>query len=212
MSTVATPAATDQGVKGRGDVTVIGTDPSTGWDVVTAFSGHGTVVVPRRSTRGQLSLLFVQPNRHAIENVATLEFPRGGADQGESSAVAAAREMVEETGIWTEPQRLRKVGTIHPDTGILSNTVDVYVSTVQEGAQEDPEDGVELVWLSYGEVLGAITAGKITCGITLASLALLTTAGLDRMPWRDRAGAAHVVNAGGSSPPSYRDCPPAHAP
>lgn len=132
---------------------------------------EGAVVIPV----GPAGYAFVTSYRYPIQ-AASLEFPRGAGEDKESLAAAAARELREETGLVCES--LESLGVIHADTGILAAPVHVYVAEVDVAAAEEArpeamESLTEPVWVTPEELPQWLAQGRITCGITLAALALL---------------------------------------
>ncbi|GAA1522405.1 NUDIX hydrolase [Streptomyces albidochromogenes] len=140
------------------------------------WSGGGVVIVPV----GPEGFAFVPTYRYSIGGVS-LEFPRGGCEADEDPAVAAARELREETGFDCAPSALRPLGVIHADTGLIESGVHVFAaevgSTGSAGARpvaepEAMESVAEPVWASRTEVVKWLQSGSVTCGVTLAALAL----------------------------------------
>lgn len=143
---------------------------------ITAGTGMGVVAVPYASYRGLAYLGLVRQYRYPVGEF-TLEFPRGGSD--DLSLAEAARELIEETGL--EPVGATLLGTIRPDTGLLDTTVAVWRTThVLKNLHSDhveDETGATVRWYSHGEISGLVRSGKISCSITLASLALIEHSG-----------------------------------
>ncbi|MCX0247723.1 NUDIX hydrolase [Streptomyces drozdowiczii] len=132
---------------------------------------EGAVVVPV----GPAGYAFVSHYRYPIQ-AASLEFPRGSSEDEEGLAAAAVRELREETGLVCAS--LRPLGTIHADTGILAAPIRVYaaevdVATAESAEPEAMESLTEPVWVTPEDLPGWLAEGRITCGITLAALALL---------------------------------------
>ncbi|MEH0110626.1 NUDIX hydrolase [Tersicoccus sp. MR15.9] len=142
------------------------------YNTVTVAEGNGVVAVPTTRWRGLGYVGLVEQYRYPLGR-ATLEFPRGGSLDG--SFEEAARELVEETGLVATTGR--KLGVVHPDTGILTNEVSVWLTSHETGtlhpAHVEPETGARFRWFGVGEFDGLIANGKITCGITLAAFAML---------------------------------------
>jgi 8-oxo-dGTP pyrophosphatase MutT (NUDIX family) len=134
-----------------------------------AWSQEGVAIVPT----GPDGFAFVPTYRYPIADVS-LEFPRGGCEKGEPPADAAARELLEETGYACES--LRPLGVIHAETGLIESRVHVFAAQVGTGASaaspEAMESVTEPVWVSSEEILTLIQKGSVTCGVTLAALAL----------------------------------------
>lgn len=152
-------------------------DPATGYAIVTSGKGEGAVAVARRNFRGRSLFAFVSQHRHTLGRT-TLELPRGGSEAGESLTAAAARELTEETGYDITADRVRLLGVIRPDTGILDTRVAVCFAGVSGEPDRVAEDGIETVWLDQGEINGAIMTGRIECGITIAAWAMVGAHGL----------------------------------
>lgn len=140
------------------------------------WSHSGVVIVPM----GPDGLAFVPTYRYPIGEVS-LEFPRGGCEADEDPAVAAVRELREETGFACAPSALRPLGVIHAETGLIESDVHVFAAEVHPtgsaGAPsaaepEAMESVAEPVWASRTEVVKWLQSGSVTCGVTLAALAL----------------------------------------
>ena len=161
------------------------TEHTTGYDLVTFPNPAGAVVVPRRNARGEAYFGFVTQFRHTTLS-ETLEFPRGGAKEGETHLEAAARELAEETGHIVEPERGIDLGEIWPDTGILRSDVRASLFTITglPGVPnpDETEGDIQFRWLSVGHVLGAIAANRVVCGMTLSAWAKVTARHLDIVP------------------------------
>lgn len=140
---------------------------------VTSGAGLGVLAVPFVNYRGSAYIGLVRQYRYPI-GYHTLEFPRGGSLT--LGLEEAARELAEETGL--QYRSATRVGTLRPDTGLLTTEVAVW-KTVHQATDIRPdhiehETGATVHWFSHGEVLGMIAGGKITCGMTLAAFALMT--------------------------------------
>ncbi|MFO0596920.1 MAG: NUDIX hydrolase [Myxococcaceae bacterium] len=103
----------------------------------------------------------------------TLEIPGGMTDPGEDPAVAAARELEEETGF--RPDRLTAIGTSHPNPAILNNRLHSFLAEgcvkVSEGHLDGSED-IELVLAPKAQVRELIARGEISHSLVLAALFL----------------------------------------
>jgi 8-oxo-dGTP pyrophosphatase MutT (NUDIX family) len=73
-------------------------------------------------------LLALQP-RYAV-GVLAWETPRGTVEEDENFITAAVREVWEETGISIPSERLKSLGTIHADSGILSVKTEAYFANL----------------------------------------------------------------------------------
>jgi 8-oxo-dGTP pyrophosphatase MutT (NUDIX family) len=142
------------------------------YSVITSGTGMGVIAIPFANFHGQPYLGMVRQYRYPVKEF-TLEFPRGGSK--DLSLSEAARELAEETGLTVASAR--QLGTIWPDTGILSTEVAVWKTNhdskgLKPGHVED-ETGVHVHWHTHGEIIGLMRRGQIRCGMTLAALALI---------------------------------------
>lgn len=78
--------------------------------------------------------------RHSYVGSETWMLPGGGVQRGEDAAVAAAREVLEETGIL--PTAIRLHGEFLDTTRGARNHISIYIG---EGASEPQCDGREIV-------------------------------------------------------------------
>lgn len=151
------------------------------YSTITSGTGLGVIAIPFVNFRGTPHLGLVRQYRYPVGQF-TLEFPRGGSD--DLSLDEAARELIEETGLDFTSGTL--LGTLRPDTGILTTEVAVWktvhgIEHLRPGFVED-ETGAKIEWYSFGQVTGMVRNGKITCGMTLAALAMLQTGGYMNCP------------------------------
>lgn len=119
--------------------------------------------------------LFVQVRRAAHDMQVFIELPRGYGEAGESSLDAAIRELYEETGFKATAQQLEKLGSVQPNSAILSATVDVYLAKVSLPQRlKAPDDEVEkLIFVAKSSIGDYFSSGKISDGFTLSAFALL---------------------------------------
>jgi len=119
-------------------------------------------------------IVFVKNKRYAVGNKVLLELPRGYGDNGESSVEAAKRETQEETGYQLPVCSFTKVGSIHPNSGILSSEIDVFVVLTSENPvfKIDTEEIDEVLTIPISSIAQKIKNGEITDGFTLSALTL----------------------------------------
>lgn len=128
--------------------------------------------MPKSTLKGDLpvSVLALNENKEVLVLVifrhATrdweIEAPRGGCNSNETSLEAAARELREETGY--EPKSLEFLTTIATDSGILSNSLNLFVATGLEQKnieREDEEAIIECLFLSKNELKEAFSKGYL---------------------------------------------------
>jgi ADP-ribose pyrophosphatase len=117
--------------------------------------------------------VFVKVNRPAHQ-LELIEAPRGYGDSGETSELCAVREVREETGYVFDVLDLEYLGSVRPNSAILSSVLPVYLI---ESSEEPPmvpvDDEVsEVIYIPKKDIHAAIAEGRVTDGITLSALAL----------------------------------------
>lgn len=141
------------------------------YSIVHQGIGLGAVAIPFTSYRGIGYIGLARQYRYPLGR-ETVEFPRGGTKNLESAE--AAREVVEEMGF--NPSTMKYLGSINPDSGLLSSKVGAWVAFAPSGALTkkyvESETGLRSEWVTEGAFEGMVLNGHITCGITLAAYAL----------------------------------------
>lgn len=141
------------------------------YNVVSMSEAKGALIIPVAFRRGIPYFGLVNQYRYPIKS-ESVEFPRGGADK--INAEGAEVEIYEELG--QPSKRLDLVGTMRPDTGILSTEVGIWVALMDQSVLDlDHEEGITGLrpnWVSEADLIGMIANGKITCGMTLAAYTL----------------------------------------
>lgn len=106
-------------------------------------------------------VVLVKQWRHGTRSV-TLEIPGGLVDEGESPAVAAAREVREETGY--RGDSTVELGVVEPNPAFLNNLCYTYLiencQAVGELEMDDGED-IEVVLVPLEEIPELIESGEI---------------------------------------------------
>ncbi len=132
--------------------------------VIYTPPGAGAVVTDEH---GRVLLLW----RHRfITGTWGWEIPIGRAEPGEDLAVAAAREVEEETG-W-RPGQLEPLLRVEPTPGISTSVHHLYRShsATWTGAPVDDFESSRVEWVPLDTIPGLINAGQISSGTTLAAL------------------------------------------
>jgi ADP-ribose pyrophosphatase len=149
---------------------------------VVRHPGAVTVIAVRDDDK----LVMVRNRRVAVDRWL-VEFCAGKLERGEDPAIAASRELEEETGYRAE--RLLKLGAFFTTPGFSDEIMHVFVaSKLTPVAQRlEPGEELEVVVMDRSELEAAVATGAITDGKTLGAYLL----------WMLRGSTG--ANAGGSS-------------
>jgi len=114
--------------------------------------------------------IFVESYRKPLDEVV-VEVPRGYGEEGESSLESALREAYEETGYEIDRKDIIKLGTVHPNSGILSSELDIYFANVASESKTKGSDDevIGIVKVDKDEVDEMIANGKIKDSFSLAA-------------------------------------------
>jgi len=110
------------------------------------------IVLPVLETLQGKKFVMVRQWRHGAQSLS-LEFPGGVFEPGEDPEVAAAREMLEETGY--KPGTMRKIGEFNPNPAIMSNRTHFFLAEdlIDTGNKElDIDEYVETELVSVDAV------------------------------------------------------------
>jgi 8-oxo-dGTP pyrophosphatase MutT (NUDIX family) len=114
-------------------------------------------------------IVLVEQYRHGIDAI-TLEIPGGLVDPGEDPMLAAARELLEETGYaGGEPELL---GRVYPNPAIQDNVCSSYLvrdARPVAPPQLDPGEDIAVVTVSRGELPELLRRGRIRHSLVLSA-------------------------------------------
>jgi len=114
-------------------------------------------------------MLFVRQYRYAYGEVV-LEIPAGKLSPGEEPALAAQRELAEETGI--QAARMELLFTLYPTPGYTNEKI--YVYRAWEGEQEaaHPDDGefVDAEFIPLSKVKEMLENGELKDAKTIVAV------------------------------------------
>lgn len=125
----------------------------------------GAAVLCKRN--GKIAL--VRQFRYAYRE-EVLEIPAGKLNPGEDPALAAARELEEETGLVAE--KLEPLMVLYPTPGYTNEKIYLYEAVgVHAGKQHlDEDEFLNVVYLPEAEVSARILGGEIRDAKTVAAL------------------------------------------
>jgi ADP-ribose diphosphatase len=127
----------------------------------------GVAILPVRKEEFGLVKIY----RHAVSEYGW-EVPRGFIDENETVKDAAIRELKEETGLICNKDRLKYLGTICPEPGVISAKVNIYQAVINDDEQIDRElelGHIEFNWFRDEEILKLIKTQQINDATTLAT-------------------------------------------
>lgn len=114
-------------------------------------------------------IAFVRQHRYPMDR-DLLELPAGKLDRGEDPAVAAARELEEETGYRAE--QLEHVCSYYTSPGFCDELLHFYFAhrLQHHGANPEFDEDLELEFLSLENALSMVRDGTIQDGKTILAL------------------------------------------
>ena len=119
-------------------------------------------------------VVLIEQFRHGAEEII-LEIPGGMVDEDEAPEIAAARELLEETGYSSD--ELIFLGKSLPNPAIQNNTIYHYLAKNAEKTAEttfDEHESVITKLVSRAEIEKLIQSGEITHSLVLAAFYFLS--------------------------------------
>ncbi len=117
------------------------------------------------------NVLLVRQYRLAAED-ALLEVPAGMVDEGEDIAVAAQRELREETGYRAE--QMQRLTGFFVSPGFCTEFVHVFLARglVEDALDADEDEDIRLERIPLAEAVRLVTSGEIRDGKSIVGLLL----------------------------------------
>ena len=127
-----------------------------------------TMVVPEMADG---RLVLTRQHRYLLQR-PSLEFPAGGLAKGLAPLANARRELREETGY--EAESWSKIGEFAPHNGASNEICHLFVARglTLVGAQPEPTEELEVLYLTLEELGDRIALGEVWDGQTIAAFAL----------------------------------------
>ena len=114
------------------------------------------MVVPVLETPRGREFVMVRQWRHGARELS-VEFPGGVLEKDEDAAIAAARELREETGY--SAGRIEKLGVFNPNAAIMSNRIHFFLASDLKSPLEqelDEDEYVEVEIIPWKEVFSGL--------------------------------------------------------
>jgi len=118
-------------------------------------------------------VVLIRQFRHGTDRV-TLEIPGGAVDPGETHEVAAARELLEETGYVA--RNWAKLGEIHPNPALQNNACSTWLAEGAHAVGEptlDEGEAIEVKTVPLRDIKPLIARGEITHALVVAAFYFL---------------------------------------
>lgn len=164
-------AEQDLGSLGRGQLKRVSVDLPDGstFDQFVLSLPEAVVVAAVNDAR---ELLMIRRFRFVVDRWLW-ELPGGYVEDGEEPAVAAKRELEEETG-WTS-DTVERLVTFEPMVGTASAPNLVYVARgcVLTGSSIDPNEASEVRWIPLDEAASLVVSGEIVGSASVVAIAQL---------------------------------------
>ncbi|MGJ0344873.1 NUDIX hydrolase [Aliarcobacter cryaerophilus] len=133
-------------------------------------SNNGAVILILEDNE---NFILVKNYRKAINKVV-LELARGYGEDHETSLDTAIREAFEETGYKIKRYNIKKLGSVNPNSAILSSEIDIYFAKVSNNDRiKNPDSEVMgIVKINKNNIKKLILDGEIKDSFSLSALHL----------------------------------------
>ena len=105
------------------------------------------------------------------------EIPAGQVEPGESTAQAAAREVIEETGC--EPGPLVRLCSYHPTDGLSDQRFEIFWTdkVIRITTRPEQAEVARIAWVEVRKLPDLIAAGEVQSGLSLTGLLMAMALG-----------------------------------
>ncbi len=133
-------------------------------------SDNGAVILMLEDNE---NFIFVKNHRKAIGKTV-IELPRGYGEDNESSVDTAVREAYEETGYKIDKTKIVKLGTVNPNSAILSSNIDIYFAYVskKDKIKDLDSEVLAIVKIRKDDVHHYINDGRLQDSFSLSAISL----------------------------------------
>ena len=137
----------------------------TSWREIVEHNGGVAIA----ALTGEGKMVIVKQYRKAAEQVV-LEVPAGKIEKGEEHAVAARRELLEETGYSAE--RMEHLMAFYASIGFCTEVIHLYMATGLTPGETCFDDNEDIEVLEYGleELLVMVNKGDIIDAKTIIAI------------------------------------------
>lgn len=133
-------------------------------------SSNGAVILILEDNK---NFILVKNYRKAIDKIV-IELPRGYGEDNETSLDTAIRESLEETGYKLCKENIIKLGSVNPNSAILSSEIDIYFANVsqKDKIKDSDLEVIDIIKINKNSINELIRNGKIKDSFSLSALSL----------------------------------------
>ena len=133
-------------------------------------SSNGAVILILEDNK---NFILVKNYRKAIDKIV-IELPRGYGEENETSLNTALRESLEETGYKINKENITKLGSVNPNSAILSSEIDIYFAKVsqRDKIKDSDSEVIDIVKINKNSIKKLILNGEIKDSFSLTAISL----------------------------------------
>jgi len=133
-------------------------------------SNNGAVILILEDNK---NFILVKNYRKAIDKIV-IELPRGYGEENETSLDTALRESLEETGYKINKENITKLGSVNPNSAILSSEIDIYFAKVsqRDKIKDSDSEVIDIVKINKNSIKKLILNGEIKDAFSLTAISL----------------------------------------
>lgn len=131
-------------------------------------SNNGAVILILEDNK---NFILVKNYRKAIDKIV-IELPRGYGEDNETSLDTALRESLEETGYRINKRNIAKLGSVNPNSAILSSEIDIYFANVskEDKIKDSDSEVIDIVKINKTNIKQLILNGEIKDSFSLTAI------------------------------------------